>query len=67
VDSPNGDLTYDPIALSNLAIHGEGEGRIGLMTTLNVGFRAIDTARVSHIVEDLDIVRSDELRPVFNS
>jgi hypothetical protein len=59
--SANGNLSHDPIVLRDLTIHSEGEGRIGLMTTLNMGFRAIDAARVPHIIENFDIVRSDEL------
>lgn len=63
---PNGNLSHDPIFLCDLTIHREREGRIALMSTLNVGFRALETARVPHIVEDFDIVRSNELRETPN-
>jgi hypothetical protein len=66
MDSANGDLSHDPIALSDLAIYGEGEGRIGLTATLNVGFRASDTAGIPHIIEDFDVVSGDELRETLN-
>jgi hypothetical protein len=36
------------------------------MSTLDVGFGTIEAARVAHIVEDFDIVRSDELRETPN-
>src|SRR5512142_2723810 len=66
MDPANGDLGHDPIALSDLALHRKGQGRIGLMATLDVGFRTSDTARVPHIIEDFDIVRGDELWKTFN-